>query len=85
MSRINWTSDLVSQKMNEEQCKLVGIYVDSRTKLQYEFEGETFTVRWSDWLHKNSRPHLHGGNRDTQERTKWNQESVNCLVRKWRG
>ena len=82
MRKTNWTTDLVSQKLNDEQCKLVGVYVDSKTKIQYEFEGNTFTVRWSDWLHKNSRPHLHGGNRDTQERTKWTQESVNELFKK---
>lgn len=80
--KTKWTTELVTELMNQEGCEFQGVYINSKTKITYKYEDQTYTVLWSDWLFKNSRPHLHGGNREQKERTQWNNENVNELFKK---
>lgn len=81
MSRTRWNTELVAEKMKEEQCTLIDEYQTNSKRItyRYDIDGQTYTVRWLDWLNKKkpSRPHLNGGNRNTKPHEKWDNEKVN--------
>lgn len=84
MKRTRWNTALVSEEMKKENCLLLSEYKKGDLRIEYEYEGNVYSVRWSDWLKKDrpSRPHLKGGNRSTKEHEKWNNEKVNELLKK---
>lgn len=84
MSRIHWTTKLVSEEMKKDNCTLISEYERGDIRIKYEYEGNEYSVRWADWMNKRrpSRPHLTGGNRVTKEHKKWDNEKVNELLMK---
>lgn len=82
MSRTRWNTSMVAEALTKENCTLISKYERGDKRITYTYEGQEFTVRWDDWKNKKrpSRPHLKGGNRNTKEHTKWNNERVNELL-----
>ena len=73
---------LVAETMNKENCELIDEYKRGDLRINDLYEGNEYTVRWSDWLNKSRpwRPHLSGGNRNTKPHEKWINERVNELL-----
>ncbi|KAK8835542.1 hypothetical protein M9Y10_042428 [Tritrichomonas musculus] len=73
-TRIIWNTDKVREEMVKENCALLDEYKRGDIRIRYEYEGKEFSVRWSDWMKKDtpSRPHLKGSNRQIT-RTKRNK------------
>ena len=64
-TRIRWNTQKVREEMAKEKCILLDDYKRGDIRIHYLYEGNEFSVRWSDWMKKDrpSRPHLKGGNR----------------------
>ena len=84
MTKTRWNTKLVSDAMKKENCELIEEYKRGDLRIKYLYEGNEYSVRWSDWINKTrpSRPHLSGGNRNTKQHKKWTNESVNELLQK---
>jgi hypothetical protein len=46
----------VEKEFAKEECKLKSNYVNSKTVMDYEYEGQIYHIRWSGW-YDGSRPH----------------------------
>ena len=79
-----WNTKLVAEEMKKENCILIDEYSNGNFRIKYTYEDKEYSVRWFDWVRKDrpSRPHLNGGNRNTQPHKKWNNQNVNELLQK---
>lgn len=84
MTRTRWNTKLVSEEMKKENCELIDEYKRGDLRIKYLYENNEYSVRWNDWIRsvRPSRPHLSGGNRNTKPHKKWNNETVNELLKK---
>ena len=83
-TRIKWTTDLVAKEMLKENCILLSKYVNVDTKLEYEYQGKKYSVRWRDWMSKKHpvRKHLFDPSKKSKHYEKWSTAKVKELLAK---
>lgn len=74
--KTKWTTEKVRELFANEGCILKSEYVNCKTRLVYEYNGNEFTTTLDLWKTDKSRPHLHGGNFVVHQ---WTNEEVHKL------
>ena len=58
MQCIRYTPNYVKKVFADAGCELVTEYKNSKQKLNYKYNGNTFTTTFNDWIWYENRPHL---------------------------